>query len=73
VVNIAQGGVTGSSVATLSAAVLIAASANNVAKAAYALGFGGARSARRPAVLLVILAIAGLVAAAVSMMVMTNS
>ena len=36
VINIAQGGVAGLSLAVLSAAILIAASANNVAKAAYA-------------------------------------
>jgi uncharacterized membrane protein (DUF4010 family) len=71
VLNIAQGGVTGLSVATLSAAVLIAASANNIAKAAYAVGFGGLQSSRRPAAMLCILALAGL-AAAVSMLVMTN-
>jgi uncharacterized membrane protein (DUF4010 family) len=63
VVNIAQGGVTGLSVVTLSAAVLTAASSNNIAKAAYALGFGGIQS-RRPAALLVMLALAGYTAAA---------
>ena len=41
VVNIAQGGVAGLSVTTLCAAVLIAASSNNIAKAICALGFGG--------------------------------
>jgi len=64
VLNIAQGGVAGMSVASLSAAVLIAASSNNVAKAAYAVGFGG-MAGRRPAVMLVLLALSGLVAAAI--------
>jgi uncharacterized membrane protein (DUF4010 family) len=35
VINIAQGGVTGLSVTTLSAAILIAASSNNIAKAIF--------------------------------------
>ena len=48
VLNIAQGGVAGMPVAVLSAAVLIAASSNNLAKAAYAIGFGGDRR-RAPA------------------------
>ncbi len=65
VINIAQGGAAGLSLAALSAAVLIAASANNLAKAAYALGFGGAQGARRSAAMLLALAIAGFVAAAV--------
>jgi uncharacterized membrane protein (DUF4010 family) len=57
--------VAGLSLGTLSAAVLIASSSNNLAKAAYALGFGGAQ-ASRPAAMLFILALAGFVAAAVS-------
>ena len=65
VINIAQGGVAGLSLAVLSAAILIAASANNVAKAAYALGFGGAQSSRRSAAMLLALAVAGFAAAAV--------
>ena len=64
VINIAQGGASGLPLATLSAAILIAASANNVAKAAYALGFGGAKSARRSASMLLVLAIAGFAVAA---------
>ena len=62
VLNIAQGGVAGMSVASLGAAVLIAASSNNVAKAAYAIGFGGA-AARRPAVMLLALSLLGVAAA----------
>jgi uncharacterized membrane protein (DUF4010 family) len=40
VINIAQGGLAGLSIAGLCAAILIAASSNNIAKAIYALGFG---------------------------------
>ena len=63
VLNIAQGGIGGMSVASLCAAVLIAASSNNVAKAAYAVGFGGA-GARRPAVMLLALSLLGVIVAA---------
>jgi hypothetical protein len=65
VISIAQGGVAGLSVAALSGAILIAASANNLAKAAYALGFGGVVSARRPALMLLLLALLGFAAAAI--------
>jgi uncharacterized membrane protein (DUF4010 family) len=65
VINIAQGGAAGLPLGALSAAILIAASANNIAKAAYALGFGGAQNSRRPAAMLVALAIAGFAIAAV--------
>jgi uncharacterized membrane protein (DUF4010 family) len=65
VLNIAQGGVAGMSVANLCAAVLIAAASNNVAKAAYAIGFGGMAAARRPAAMLLALALLGLLAAAI--------
>ena len=64
VLNIAQGGIGGMSVASLCAAVLIAAASNNVAKAAYAIGFGG-MAARRPAVMLLALALLGLLAASI--------
>lgn len=64
VINIAQGGVSGLSVAALSAAVLIAASSNNIAKAIYALGFGGAKASLRPAFMLFLLALLGFAAAA---------
>ena len=64
VLNIAQGGVADMSIANLSAAVLIAASSNNVAKAAYAIGFGG-MAGRRPAVMLLALALLGLLAASI--------
>src|SRR6516164_5304320 len=65
VINIAQGGVAGLSIAGLCAAILIAASSNNIAKAIYALGFGGIETSRRPASLLFILAMLGFAAAAV--------
>jgi len=63
VLNIAEGSIANMSVAALGAAVLVAAASNNVAKAAYALGFGGA-AARRPAFLLALLAVLGVAAAA---------
>jgi uncharacterized membrane protein (DUF4010 family) len=65
VINIAQGGVSGLSTAMLSGAIMIAASANNVAKAAYAVSFGGMQSARRPAFMLIVLALFGFAAAAI--------
>ena len=52
------------SITMLSAAILIAASSNNVAKAIYAIAFGG-KSSRRPALVLVVLALLGFAAAAV--------
>jgi uncharacterized membrane protein (DUF4010 family) len=64
VINIAQGGVQDLSMSALSAAVLIAASSNNIAKAAYALGFGGLSGSRRAASMLLILAMAGFAVAA---------
>ncbi|MGH6725385.1 MAG: MgtC/SapB family protein [Pseudolabrys sp.] len=67
VLNIAQGGIGGMSIASLSAAVLIAASSNNVAKAAYAIGFSGWSAARRPAIILLALAALGVAAAAIYM------
>ena len=68
VLNIAQGGIGGMSVASLCAAVLIAASSNNIAKAAYAVGFGGIAAARRPAAMLLVLALLGVVAAVIYVM-----
>jgi uncharacterized membrane protein (DUF4010 family) len=65
VLTVAQGGVAGMSMAGLSAAIVIAASSNNAMKAAYALGFGGIDGARRPAVMLLVLAALGYVAAAI--------
>jgi uncharacterized membrane protein (DUF4010 family) len=65
VLNLAQGGVPGMSLSALAAAVLIAASANNLAKAGYAIGFGGLARTRPPAVILLILALLGFAAACV--------
>jgi uncharacterized membrane protein (DUF4010 family) len=65
VINIVQGGVPDISPTVLSAAILIAASSNNIAKATYALSFGGVKSSRRPALMLLLLAISGFAAAAV--------
>lgn len=65
VLTVAQGGVAGMSLAGLVAAILVAASSNNAAKAAYALGFGGIEVARRPAVMLLVLAALGYAAAAI--------
>ncbi|MGH6665725.1 MAG: MgtC/SapB family protein [Pseudolabrys sp.] len=64
VLNIAQGSIGDMAVTSLCAAVLIAASSNNVAKAAYAVSFGGT-DARRPAVMLLMLSLLGLAAAAI--------
>jgi uncharacterized membrane protein (DUF4010 family) len=65
VLNLAQGGVPSMSQAGVAAAVLIAASANNLAKAGYAIGFGGLAAAARPAVALAVVALLGFAAAAV--------
>ncbi|MGA7673582.1 MAG: DUF4010 domain-containing protein [Rhizomicrobium sp.] len=63
VINIAQGGVAGLTVQTLSAAILIAASSNNIIKAIYTVSFGGFAATRRAAILLVVLAALGFAAA----------
>jgi uncharacterized membrane protein (DUF4010 family) len=63
VLNLAQGGVTGVENAALAAAILIAASSNNILKAAYAAGFAGGKATAVSAVALVALAIAGFAAA----------
>jgi hypothetical protein len=49
----------------LATAMLVVASANNLAKAGYALGFGGFARTRRPAAILVILAVLGFAVAVV--------
>ena len=59
------GGVAGFSMAGLSAAILTAASSNNIAKAIYAPGFGEVEFSRRSALMLFVLAILGFAAAAV--------
>ena len=62
VLSLAQGGAPGMGLSSVAAAVLIAASANNIAKAGYAIGFGGVATANRPAVSMVVLALLGLAA-----------
>lgn len=51
----------------MAAAILIATSTNNLAKAVYAAGFGGAQHGRHPAVLLAVVALLGLAAAWLTM------
>ena len=63
VLNLAQGSVAGMSQGGIAAAILIAASSNNVLKAAYAVSFGGWRVCRKPAAALLVVAAAGVAAA----------
>jgi uncharacterized membrane protein (DUF4010 family) len=63
VLNLAQGGVAGVENAALAAAILIAASSNNILKAAYAAGFAGGKATAASAAALVALAVAGFAAA----------
>ena len=63
VLNLAQGGAPDMDITALAGAVLIAASANNLAKAVYAIGFGGLAAAGRPAIALTVLALLGFAAA----------
>jgi uncharacterized membrane protein (DUF4010 family) len=59
VLNLAQGGVAGMGNFAIAAAILIAASSNNVLKAAYAAGFAGGKATAASAVALIALAVAG--------------
>jgi uncharacterized membrane protein (DUF4010 family) len=59
VLSIAEGGATPLPVTAGVAAILIAASSNNLLKAAYTVGFAGARAAIAPASALALLALAG--------------
>jgi uncharacterized membrane protein (DUF4010 family) len=59
VLNLAQGGASGMPNGVLAAAILIAASSNNILKAVYAAGFAGGRKTAGSAAALVLLAIAG--------------
>jgi uncharacterized membrane protein (DUF4010 family) len=63
VLNLAQGGVAGMENLALAAAILIAASSNNVLKAAYAAGFAGGKATAASAAALIALAVAGSAAA----------
>jgi uncharacterized membrane protein (DUF4010 family) len=67
VLSVIQGSVPGLAPDGVAAAILIAASTNNLAKAAYATAFGGWPLARRPALVLGGLAVLGLGAAALLM------
>ena len=62
--SLAQGGAPGMTFSALAAAVLIAASANNLAKAGYTIGFGGLAAAERSSAMLAMLALLGFAAAA---------
>ena len=66
VLNLAQGGVSGVPGVELAAAILIAASSNNILKALYAASFAGGKATAASAAALVFLAVAG-VAIAVAM------
>lgn len=66
VLNLAQGGVAGVAEAQLAAAILIAASSNNVLKAVYAASFAGGKATAGSAAVLLLLAVAG-VAIAIAM------
>lgn len=59
VLNLAQGSVAGMSLSSLAAAILIAASSNNVLKAIYAVTFGDWKVCRKPAVALLAVAVVG--------------
>lgn len=59
VLNLAQGGVAGMALRAAAAAILVAASSNNVLKGCYALAFGGIRAARPAALALFLLAAVG--------------
>jgi uncharacterized membrane protein (DUF4010 family) len=59
VLNLAQGGTSGMSETALAAAILIAASSNNILKALYAAVFAGGRATAVSAAILVLLAAAG--------------
>ena len=65
VLNLAQGGLTGVSEATLVGAILIAASSNNILKAFYAAFFAGGRATAASAAALIVLAAAGVAVAMV--------
>jgi uncharacterized membrane protein (DUF4010 family) len=60
VLSLAQGSVPGMSLPALAAAILLAASSNNVLKGCYALLFGGGRRCLRPALALFTLGAIGL-------------
>jgi uncharacterized membrane protein (DUF4010 family) len=63
VLSLAQGNTGALPISDAAAAILIAASSNNVLKSAYVFAFGGRKAAAIPAVALVLLAIVGLAGA----------
>ena len=65
VLNLAQGGTTSVTMTALTAAILIAASSNNVLKALYAACFAGGKATAGSAAALVVLAVAGVALALV--------
>lgn len=65
VLNLAQGSVAGMSLSSIAAAILIAASSNNVLKAFYAVSFGNLRTCRKPALALLAVALVGVAIALV--------
>jgi uncharacterized membrane protein (DUF4010 family) len=60
VLNLAQGGTSGVPDGAIAAAILVAASSNNLLKAVYAVSFGGGRATAPSAAALVALALGGL-------------
>jgi uncharacterized membrane protein (DUF4010 family) len=64
VLNLAQGGVTNVATADLAAAILIAASSNNILKAIYAASFAGGKATAASAAALIALAAGGVAIAA---------
>jgi uncharacterized membrane protein (DUF4010 family) len=71
VLNLAQGGLSGVTNAELAAAILIAASSNNILKALYAACFAGGKATVGSAIALVVLASAGTAAAIATAMFMS--
>ena len=63
VLNLAQGGTSGVPGDAIAAAILIAASSNNLLKAAYAVSFAGGHATKGSALALIVLAIGGFAAA----------
>lgn len=65
IINLAEGGARNVSLPVAASAILVAASSNNLLKAAYALFFAGAKVGRTPAIALTIMSLAGIAAAIV--------
>lgn len=65
VLSLAQGGVSAMTLPALATAILIAVACNNILNAIYALAFGGGRATLRPASVLLLLGVLGLVVAGI--------